>query len=663
MLTAMTAPRQATRALALLTAVVVVADVVFVAAAGRTADRFYVGVAVVLAVSTVGLALLVARQRPANVVAPLLAWMGLLAAVSSFSDTYLPVQARRPDLLPELPGVVAAVLVVTWVWLYAAVGLLMLFFPDGRLPGRRWFGVAVGLPAVALAIQVVMAVSPGPYDAPYAAVQHPFGDLPTGLSTGLKIVLFPVVCLLLVACAWSIRTRYTRAEAVRRAQLQWLTLAGLAIPLTILLSWVGFALLGTHSLAGIGFAVLYVAVPVATTIAVLRHDLYDVDRALSATVTYGIGTAVLVVVYAAASFAGGVALGRDSVAVAAAVTAVTALVLAPVRHRLQRAVDRLCYPMRQDARRALEDLRTGIALGRAEPERLEEVLRVALRDPALRIGILVHGGNGYVDLAGEPLDLAAAATPIVVREQQVGRLETHGPASVQLQREVADASALLVETVRLRLELSAALHEVESSRSRLLQIGYDERRRLERDLHDGAQQRLVSLGMALRLAQRHLGDRTVDVDGLLDESVAQLGTAVAELREVAHGLRPSSLDAGLHPALVALAESAALPIELDIEAERAIPDDIAVTTYYVVSEAVANAVKHAEASRIGLRVVHDDGRLRVRISDDGRGGAVVRPGSGLAGLCDRVAAAGGSLDIQSSARAGTVVEVSLPCAS
>jgi signal transduction histidine kinase len=169
--------------------------------------------------------------------------------------------------------------------------------------------------------------------------------------------------------------------------------------------------------------------------------------------------------------------------------------------------------------------------------------------------------------------------------------------------------------------------------------------------------------MALRVAQRHLKDSTVDVDGLLDEAVAQLGTAVAELREIAHGLRPGCLGEGLRPALSALAESATLPIDLEVEADRAIPDHIASTTYYVVSESVANVVKHAHASRIRLQVVQANGQLSVRIADDGRGGAAMCTGSGLSGLADRVAAAGGTLDIHSPPNEGTMVKVLLPCAS
>lgn len=656
-------PRGAAWLIAMMTLVLLTAELIAATAAGTGADQFYAGGAAAIALTTTALAVLVSRQQPHNVVAPLLSWMALLAVTSSFSDLYLPAHARRPDLLPDLPSGSVALLVVTWVWLYAAFALLMLYFPNGTLVARRWRWVAIALPVVGVAIQIVMVMSPGPYDPPYAHTSHPFGDLPSGVAIGLKAVLFPSLIALLLASAYSMRIRFRNGDHVIRAQLKWLALAGLALPATVLLSWVGFLLIGTHTLGGIGFAVLYVAVPIATTIAILRHNLYDVDRALSATVTYSAVTATLLVVFTLATFVSGVILGRHSVAAAAGVTALTALGVSPLRTRLQRRVDRRLYPVRRAALQAIEDLRTSITAGRGGPEQLQDVLRVAMRDPALRVGIALPGGSGFVDADGAPLEMGANSVPISVRDQHIGAITSDGPAPVQLQREVATASVMLVEMGRLRLELSAANRDVASSRSRLLRIGYEERRRLERDLHDGAQQRLVSLGMALRLAQRHLGDNTVDVDGLLDESVAQLGTAVAELREVAHGLRPSCLDDGLHPALSALAESATLPIDLEVAAERAIPDDIATTAYYVVSEAVANALKHAEASRIGLRIVQDGEHLRVRIEDDGQGGATARPGSGLAGLSDRVSAAGGSLNVYSLAGKGTVVEAMLPCAS
>src|SRR5690349_15314349 len=203
----------------------------------------------------------------------------------------------------------------------------------------------------------------------------------------------------------------------------------------------------------------------------------------------------------------------------------------------------------------------------------------------------------------------------------------------------------------MRPAVSQVLQDVEASRARLVRVGYEERRRLELDLHDGAQQRLVSLGMALRLAQRHLGEGTVDVDGVIDAAVAEIGTAVSELRQIAHGLRPSSLDDGLGAALTNLTRTTPVPVSLDLCSDD-LPDHVSTTAYYVAAEAVANAVKHAGAGAIALTVQRDGGEVRVRISDDGVGGAIVRAGSGLAGLRDRVGALGGTLGVRSPTGTG-----------
>ncbi|MGH3459327.1 sensor histidine kinase, partial [Aeromicrobium sp.] len=402
-----------------------------------------------------------------------------------------------------------------------------------------------------------------------------------------------------------------------------------------------------------------VGIPVATAIAILRHDLYDVDKALAGAVTWGLVTVGLLAVYAATSLTAGVFLGQGSAVAAAAATAICAVALTPLRHRLQRRVDGRLYPLRRAAFAAIDGLHYDAAAGRSTPEQLQPVLRTALRDPGLRVGFRVPGSEGCVDAEGASV-AEESGEPVVLGGTSIGVLVPgDGEASPELLREVASRAATIAEMVRLRLELARTLREVESSRARLVQIGYDERRRLERDLHDGAQQRLVSLGMAIRVAQRHLDDGTVDVNGLLDQSVAELGTAVAELRQIAHGIRPSSLDDGLPAAVARLVRNVPITIDLEVD-DSQLPDDVATTAYFVISESLANAVKHSEASRIGLHVSRLNGQVVVRVSDDGRGGAELRPESGLA---DRVAALGGSLAVVSPAGRGTVVEAALPCVS
>ena len=421
-------------------------------------------------------------------------------------------------------------------------------------------------------------------------------------------------------------------------------------------------LLGRPWWVSLGVAVaMLLGIPVATAIAILRHDLYDIDRALATGVAYALATLVLVAIYAGAAFMAGLLLGRDSALVAAAATALAAVALAPLRRGLQRRVDRRLYPLRRTALGAVEDLQRRVHQNGARPEELAERLRVALRDPGLRIGYVRPEGEGLVDEDGAPVAVERAV-PVAVGGTVIGALVPASRSlSPELLREVAAAAATLVELVRLRLELSAALREVEASRARLVQIGDEERRRVVRDLHDGAQQRLVSLGMALRVAQRHLDEGSADVSGLIDQTVAELGTAVAELRQLAHGLRPSALDDGLRPALVALTQQVPIPVALDVHAE-ALPDEVTATVYYVASEAIANVVKHAEASSIAVRVARRNGHVEVRIVDDGNGGAAIVPGSGLAGLDDRLGALGGRLAVESRRGRGTTVEAVVPCA-
>ncbi len=639
---------------------------VLATSSGSVAIGWYVGVGGVIGLISVTIGLVVATRRPDNAVGSLLVLVGLTPIWITGSDAYSAAVAHRPDVVP-VSALAVALQPGSWMLLYVPPALLALVFPTGRLPGRRWRWIVAGLLVVPVTFMMLVALDPTPFPAPFEQVPHIFGA-PRGAVLlavqGVSIGLLPALLALLVAAAAAMVVRYRReTDEVGRAQVKWFALGMLFVPGTLLLCWSSYLFIGMPDLALVGLAATFVAVPAATAIAVLRHDLYDVDRAVSAAVTYGIVTAALLGFYTAATFLGGLVVGRQSAVAAAAATAVCAAALAPLRARLQRRVDRRLYPRRQAALTALEELSRRTHAGTARPEQIEPVLRAALRDPHLRVGYRLPGTAGYVDAAGVPLDTdEGRRVPVRLGGEDIGVLAPGSAGHRELLREVAGACVLLVEVVCLRAELSQALHEVESSRARLLHVGYQERRRLERDLHDGAQQRLVSLGMALRLAQRHLDDGSVDVNGLLDQAVAELGTSLSELRQIAHGLRPSSLDDGLAHALTALVATAPVPVSLDVCPDE-LPDEVATTAYYVASEAVVNAVKHAGAASIRLRVARVGARLTVQVRDDGRGGARLLPGAGLTGLVDRVAATGGGLRLTSPLGHGTLVEAELPCGS
>ncbi|GAA1549632.1 sensor histidine kinase [Kribbella lupini] len=616
-----------------------------------------VGMVVPLGVLAAGLAvlgLLVARREP--VVGVLLCVIGGLVAFLGVRSAYYDVVVAEPGRLPLDSRVVAWLDESGW-WLAVAVALLLLYFPDGRLISPRWRVVPIGLVLLGAAQQVFGAFATSPFLAPLEGWARPYAPLPRVVRV-LSEVLFVVFLALVLVAAASVVVRFRRSSGRARAQVKWLAIAGVVAVCYPFVCLAEIAVTGESGVVATVTGVMaLVSLPAAVAVAVLRHDLYDVDRAVADAVTYAIVLVALLTTYAVSALALGLVVGRGSAVAAATATAVCALLLAPLRSWLRRVVDRRLYPPRRAALTAIEELQHRIHAGEGSPEELEAVLRQALRDPGLRVGCLLPGAAGFVDAAGEPV--GGEVVPVMLGGLQVGVLSGSSPAVLRV---VAAAAASLVEVTRLRAELAGALREVEASRARLVQAGDAERRRLERDLHDGAQQRLVALGMSLRLAQRHLADGTVDVDGVLDQGVAELATAVAELRQIAHGLRPTSLDDGLPAALAAITRNLPIPVRLQVVGDE-LPEQLITTAYFVAAEAVVNAAKYARATRIGVQVTRSPEDVRIRVEDDGCGGARARPGSGLSGLTDRVVALGGSLTMHSPAGVGTAIEVVLPCGS
>ena len=225
---------------------------------------------------------------------------------------------------------------------------------------------------------------------------------------------------------------------------------------------------------------------------------------------------------------------------------------------------------------------------------------------------------------------------------------------------VASAAGLRMENERLGAELRARLEELRASRARIVEAGYRERQRVERDLHDGAQQRLLALTLNLKLARSKVEEDPAEAGALLDEATAELEQATAELRELARGIHPGLLtDRGLVPALEALASRAPVPVELTANIDQRPAAGVEAATYFLVSEALANVAKHAEADRVTVSVAQSNGSLMVEVLDDGRGGADP-DGSGLRGLADRVAALDGEFSVGQGEDGGTVVRASIP---
>jgi signal transduction histidine kinase len=237
---------------------------------------------------------------------------------------------------------------------------------------------------------------------------------------------------------------------------------------------------------------------------------------------------------------------------------------------------------------------------------------------------------------------------------------TSDPAHEAAVRVAVERSRLAIEIARLGVDLNRQLTELERSRARIASASDDERRRIQRDLHDGAQQRLVTIGISLRAAEARIRAHGLTAEaGRLDTAVADLVATIEELRNLAQKLPPAQLDAGIGAAFRELAGRAPLPITLDVPAGR-LERHIEATAYFVGCEGLTNVIKHARASAATLSAVRQNGSLIVTVADDGVGGAVARPGSGLAGLADRVQAAGGRLVVRSDAT-GTMLTAELPC--
>jgi signal transduction histidine kinase len=320
------------------------------------------------------------------------------------------------------------------------------------------------------------------------------------------------------------------------------------------------------------------------------------------------------------------------------------------------------------ARSAVADL--VVELERTPPGHVREALARRLGDPSLELALWLPERASYVDPKGRAIDLPPpkgdrAVTVLGPTDAPVAAL-IHDPVLLERRAllEAAGAAArLALENERLQAELRAKLAELRASRARIVAAGDAERRRLERDLHDGAQQRLLGLGLALQLVRAELGDNVNGATELLEEAESELGAAIEELRELARGIHPAVLtEQGLAPALRTLAARSPLPVQIVDVPEERFPAPVEAAAYFVVSEALANVAKHAHASAARVSVVRENGVLSVAVHDDGVGGARPNGRSGLAGLADRVHALDGRLTVDSEAGRGTTLAAELPCA-
>jgi signal transduction histidine kinase len=311
-----------------------------------------------------------------------------------------------------------------------------------------------------------------------------------------------------------------------------------------------------------------------------------------------------------------------------------------------------------------------IELGSASsPSGIREPLAKALGDPSLEVAFWLPAEGRYVDADGHEVELATdeprRAVSVLRHEGEPIAAVTYDSSLIEEQTfldAVAAATRLTLENARLQAEVRAQLVEVRASRARILAAGDEERRRLERNLHDGAQQRLLATRLALQLARGGLHGGDGAASTLIDEADAELEGALEDIRALARGLHPAILsDEGLAVALATLARRSQLPVEIVCVPPERLPDEVETAAYYLVAEALANATKHSHASHLRITISSEGNHAIVVIDDDGRGGATILPDGGLAGLRDRIDAIGGHLTVKSQAGAGTHVRAEFPC--
>jgi signal transduction histidine kinase len=630
------------------------------------------------------------------------AGLGLMTLVSAYA--VLGVTAH-PGALPAAKQVGA---VDEWIF-FAVVALLahtFFLFPTGTLPSRRWRPVAVlnflatGLLLIGFILvpRTVALPAPGGISLIY---QNPFGVPAVGRAlSALPISNFnsitPLSVLFLGAAAVSLVQRYQAGSGELRRQINWLALVVAAFALLQLVALVGIvadhgkippvasiAYAGTAFLALLGF-------PAAITIGILKYRLYEIDVIINRTVVYGLVSAGLTAVYAGIVLGIGALAGRQGSPVLTVAAAVAvALLFQPARERARRVANRLVYGERATPYQVLSDFADSMAGQLDYDQAVDRMVTVlASASGATRTEAWMRVGAELRPVAAWPRDssppapmplgddarlpaFAAASRAVAVRHgnELLGALALQKPrnepltiAEDKLLQHLASQAGLVFRNGRLTAELQATIGELRASRRRLVEAQDAERRKIERNLHDGAQQQLVALSIQLGLLEQSAEDADF-VRELTPQLRSAARAALDELRDLARGIYPPLLaDQGLVPALEAQARRATLPVLIEANGIGRYPRDAEAAVYFCVLEALQNVAKYAHASRATVAMSCPGSDLEFSVTDDGAGfdTAQARSGTGLQGMADRLAAIDGTLRIWAEPGLGTTVSGRLP---
>jgi signal transduction histidine kinase len=668
--------------LLLLTVAALAVSAGFGVAAGNLMDAFAF-TPLLLAFAVVGV--IVASHRPANPIGWLFLAEGLGFAVGVATDTYATYATRAGA--PAPPSVAWA------VWLGAILGelgflfaLAVLLFPDGRLPSPRWRVVAWLIVAGEALVVLTAATSSAALRAQAAAVLvSPVRLIPDSVAYPVVNVVQTAFLPLAVAAAAGLAVRYRRATPDVRHQIKWVAYASLLTAIALLISGL---VLGNPLGALLTVGPL---IPVAAGIAIFKYRLYDIDVVISKTIVYGSLAAFITLVYVlivvgigSLGSGFGRAGSRPDLGLSILATAVVAVAFQPVRERAQRLANRLVFGKRATPYEALSEFAGRMGGTYATEDALPRMAQVLAEGTgAARTVVWLKDGAELAVGACWPADaappgrvgFAGGAAPTITGTNRVALVYHQGealgalsvakrpgenltPVEDKLMSDLAAQAGLLLHNIGLTQQLRARLAELQASRLRIVAAADDQRRRIEHDIHDGAQQQLLAIGATLALAETVAGQDEERERALVAQLKAETSGALETLRELARGIYPPLLaDQGLAAAVSAHASKAPGQVEVDAVGVGRYPADLETAIYFCCVEALQNAARHAPGSAIQVSLAEDEGQVVFSVTDDGPGFVPATPpaGTGLRNMGDRLAALGGSCQIDSSPGVGTTI--------
>ncbi|KAA1427229.1 GAF domain-containing sensor histidine kinase [Nocardioides antri] len=618
-----------------------------------------------LALTFTAVGLYVLRMRPGHRIGLLFVVAGVQSAVMYFGRQY----GLHDDPLPAGDW-------LAWfsIWQIpismAVVGLSVMIFPTGRLLSPRWRVAATVMVVLCVLLAVASALWPIEDDWRSDALEFPFEfgmhEEVTGWLEPVQRVGYQALLVLWVA---AVVVRIRRASGDETRQLRWFVsaVAVMAVVLTGGLVTIGSAVPGLIATA---------LVPVAAGVAILKYRLYGIDPVINKAIVVGVLALAITAGYVAVVVGVGRLLPVGSGILSLAATALVAVAFEPVRRRAQGLADRLVYGHRATPYETLAQL--SAQLDEGSDALLDGIAAtVAKGVGATMVEVWVGDDDALTRAAAWPepagsrpraalADLGGRRRHVlpVVRHGEVrGAIVVAKPAGAQLTQVERQLLVDLVAQTGLVIDHQAQEQQLRAAARRIVTAADEARRRIERDLHDGAQQRLVALSIDLAvLAERAEAVGAPDLAARASSARAGLAEATTELRELARGVHPTILtESGLAAAIDALADRATVPVRVDLDLDGRPPPEAEVTAYFVVAEALTNAARHAHATAVEVSVARVDDCLRVAVTDDGVGGADPGRGTGLQGLADRLRTLGGTLSVVSRPGRGSTISAVIPC--